>query len=355
MEKKRNYNIDFLRGIATLCILLIHTTFWSGEAYLPRWFIALSMLIDVPAFMFISGITFNFSNSFSKNIKGIVEQWKKWIYFLIYYILILAIFFRDQTSFKEIFNWLFYSFPSKTKLIVTQGSIWFIPMYILVTIISTATISLLKKHLSDKHFSDSVKAIIITLLVAFLYSTRLPKTQTILLVDKVTLFYLLIYFIGYYSNTKKISTTKFIVLESLCITLFYLFIQLNGLQFTGLQKYKFPPNYAYLLFSSISIVLFWYLKDKLKIKEKNPINFIGKNAIFYYYAQGISSSILIHINDLITIKNIWLKFITMFGINLIIGLLLGTFLTITYSKIINLIKQIKNKNNDEKVLYFPKA
>ena len=81
MEKKRNYNIDFLRGIATLCILLIHTTFWSGEAYLPKWFIALSMLIDVPAFMFISGITFNFSNSFSKNIKGIVEQFFNLLYF----------------------------------------------------------------------------------------------------------------------------------------------------------------------------------------------------------------------------------------------------------------------------------
>ena len=51
--KKRNNNIDFLRGIATLCIILIHTAFWTGEMYLPAWFKNLTLLVDVPVFMYI--------------------------------------------------------------------------------------------------------------------------------------------------------------------------------------------------------------------------------------------------------------------------------------------------------------
>ena len=42
--KKRNYNIDFLRGIATISIIIIHTAFWSGTEYLPSWVSNLTLL-----------------------------------------------------------------------------------------------------------------------------------------------------------------------------------------------------------------------------------------------------------------------------------------------------------------------
>ena len=81
--KKRNYNIDFLRGIATISIIIIHTAFWSGTEYLPSWVSNLTLLLDVPAFIFISGITSSYSKTFMKKINGLLKLWQKWIFFLL--------------------------------------------------------------------------------------------------------------------------------------------------------------------------------------------------------------------------------------------------------------------------------
>lgn len=35
---KRNEYIDYLRGIASIGIIAIHTAFWSGQSYTPEWF-----------------------------------------------------------------------------------------------------------------------------------------------------------------------------------------------------------------------------------------------------------------------------------------------------------------------------
>ena len=61
---KRDNSIDFFRGVAAIWIIFIHTCFWSGEVYVPVWLKSLSLIIDVPLFIFISGMTFNFSNDF---------------------------------------------------------------------------------------------------------------------------------------------------------------------------------------------------------------------------------------------------------------------------------------------------
>lgn len=348
MEKKRNYNIDFLRGFATICIILIHTTFWSGEAYLPKWFITLSMFIDVPAFMFISGITFNFSNSFIKNIKGLFEQWKKWLYFLLFYVTSLIIFFYKETNFADIFNWIFYSFPKETKLIVVQGSLWFIPMYIVVTSIASGVICILRKYITEEQLKKTLIYSSIALLI-LLFGTKPLKF------GRKNVFYLIIFFIGYISYKKKINFKQFLFFETISTLICFSYFKLNSFSFNMIQDFKFDIKLGYALFATISIILFWYLKDNLKIKAKNPINFIGKNAIFFYYSQGISSSLLIHKFSYLPIQNIWLKFLAMYSINIAISLSLGVFLTITYNKINKLIKVIKKRNKEQELLYFPKT
>lgn len=114
MKKERNYNIDFLRGIATIWIIVIHTAWWSGASYLPAWFSNLTLLLDVPVFMFISGVSFNYVNSIMKNLKGLIAQWKKWLYFLVFYSLILLVFFKEQFILKDIVSWIVYVFHTQT-------------------------------------------------------------------------------------------------------------------------------------------------------------------------------------------------------------------------------------------------
>ena len=54
---KRDLYIDFAKGLATLSIIFIHTAFWSGQLYLPSEVRTLSLLIDVPVFFALSGLT----------------------------------------------------------------------------------------------------------------------------------------------------------------------------------------------------------------------------------------------------------------------------------------------------------
>lgn len=74
---KRNDNIDFFRGVAAVWIIFIHTCFWNGSMYVPTWLQSLSLIIDVPLFVFISGMAFNFSNNFFKTIKSLCKIWFK--------------------------------------------------------------------------------------------------------------------------------------------------------------------------------------------------------------------------------------------------------------------------------------
>ena len=75
---KRDNTIDLLRGIAALSIVIIHTAFYSGMSYVPPMLQSFTLLIDVPVFMFISGMTYNFGNSIQKNIKALIRKYKKY-------------------------------------------------------------------------------------------------------------------------------------------------------------------------------------------------------------------------------------------------------------------------------------
>ena len=329
IKKKRNHNIDFLRGIAVISIILIHTAWWSGTSYLPIKFSSLFLLLDVPVFIFISGISYNYVNSIIKNIKGILKQWNKWIYFLIFYSLILLIFFNNSFHPSHIINQIFYNFPEETPLIVVQGSIWFIPMYIKVTIFCSIILYFYNKY------KDKIELKYILLLILLLSQINIP------FINKEIGIYSFIFLLGYYSSNKKISKNTFIKSELLIILLTILIFKISNYSISNLQDLKFPVTIYYLLVSLPSIILFWYLKDKLKIKENNKINYIGKNALFFYYSQGISSSLLILISPHIHMYK-YIKFILMSSINIIISLIIGIILNELYNYIIKTYKKRKH-------------
>lgn len=342
-KNERDYNIDFLRGIATLCIILIHTAFWSGQSYLPHCFSNLTLLIDVPVFMFIAGISFNYSNSVIKNIKGIIDQWKKWLYFLIFYVLITIIFFRETLIVKDILQWIVYIFPHVPKIEIVPGSIWFMKMYIHVTVIGTIIICVINKLCKDNK-KEVLLTVISLMLFVFIYSTY--KDGTMLFLNNMISYYLLIYLIGYLSFNYKFKNLKqLIILEIINLVCLLVIFKINNLGINNIQDIKFPPTLPYLFFANISILLFFYLKDKLKIKKENKINYIGKNAIFFYFAQGVSSSFIYYVYKYIPFNNIWIKFIIMLSVNIILTTLFAMFLIETYKLIDKYLLQRIKLNN----------
>lgn len=342
--KERNNNIDFLRGIATLCIILIHTAFWSGELYLPAWFKNLTLIIDVPVFMFISGISFSYVNSAIKNLYALIKQWKKWIFFLVFYTLIILIFFRSQFSVKDFLGWIVYYFPRTTSLIVVQGSIWFWIMYIKVTLLCTIIINI--NNIIEKDKQKNIRNLICVLsliLIAFIYSS--VSDINILLFDRMTLFFSIVYLLGYLSVNYKLNLVKTIIYEviALLVTICLFYAYRYGIG--DIQDIKFSFSIVYLAFSMISIILFGYLKDRLKIKDKNIINYIGKNAIWFYFSQGISSSVLYFIYPYVNKLN----HIILFTLMLLLNIIMSFAIAILLEKAYNLFSAFLKK---EKVVKF---
>ena len=122
-------------------------------------------------------------------------------------------------------------------------------------------------------------------------------------------------------------------------------MKLYGANISSLQNFKFPPDLPYFFFSMNSILIFWYLKDKLNIAENNIVNKLGKNALFCYFSQGIGSSIIIMIASKIN-ATATIKFILLLMINLSITLAL-TLILCVIEKLLKIIVEKRYKHGQE--------
>ena len=335
---ERNNAIDFLRGCVSISIMLIHTVWWSGESYLPKWFSNLFLWFDVPIFIFISGLAYNYVESVGKNIKNILKQWNKWIFFLIFYILIIFIFFRSEFKYTQLINYIFYKVPSSGSLCVVGGSLWYVTMYIKVTIFCSIILYFYNQN-------QTIKSKHILLFMIFLSMVNIS------FIDSYIAIYSFVYLLGYFSYKNKINSGySFIFMEAYAVIFVNVLFSISGYGIVDIQSLKFPPTIFYLSFSVPGIILVWFLKDRIRISKSNPINYIGKNAIFFYYSQGISSSILYFIKPLIMVENIYLKFLIMAVINIVMAIIIGAIINElfnVFTKIIDKVKKMFIQNYGE--------
>lgn len=329
---KRDNNLDFFRGIAAIWIIFIHTCFKSGMLYLPNYMRAISLIIDVPLFMFISGMSFNYS-SLEKNIKGIVKLWYKYIIFCFIYNIILFIFENNSFTVKGFISSIFFKFEANKLLTVVDGSIWFIFMYIVVSLIGSIIISIYNKYNKDwKNY------IYVLLLVFLLYGMQLYN-GSFLFIKTEYLMYLFIYLLGYYCYNLKIKNVKwFILLMIGNIVLLLGLFKYNRYGFLDMQTSKFEYNFNYLVYSMISILLVMFLKDRVRIK-KNIFCLVGKNALLFYFAQGVGSSLIYYIYPYLGSIKWYFKLVIMYSSNVVIT----SLFVIGYYYIIKLVEWVFKK------------
>ncbi|MGN1336996.1 MAG: acyltransferase family protein [Candidatus Coprovivens sp.] len=333
--KKRDNLIDIFRGIAVLSIIIIHTTFWSGSSYVPDYIKSLSLIIDVPLFIFISGMTFNFSNSVMKNIKGLFNIWKKYLIFLIPFYIYEFLNNRTIISLETVLSSVFFSTNPNSALVVVPGSIWFIFMFFIVSIICSVIISIYNKY------NDNLNNFIYIILVSFIiYGMSLYKLDFIFISTNY-LMYIFIYLLGYYLYNKKFKTIwDFLIPFFSNIIILLSLLKFGEYNYKSMQIAKFSSSLTYLSYSMISILIVTYLKDKIKLNIK-PLEFIGQNAIVFYFSQGVSSSLLYLFVPLFNFH--WIpKLLVLITINTILTLVFGYLLYLFINIVTKLLDNIAN-------------
>ena len=187
---KRDNAIDFFRGFAALWIIVIHTVCKSGSSYVPGLVLNLVLIIDVAIFIFISGMSFNYQKSVNKVLTSLKKVYLSYLKFLILYWALVLAFDRDYVTIENIINSLFFKFDIGATFYVVKESMWFLPMYFVVSLLSALIITSAEKN------EISIPNILFIIFVFYgcqLYFIKIdiPFISEILL-------YMFVYILGYY-------------------------------------------------------------------------------------------------------------------------------------------------------------
>lgn len=318
----RDRSLDFFRGIAALNIIIIHTFFWSGEKYIPQIVQSFVLLIDVPFFLFLAGWSFVYCKSINRNIYHLFLIWSKWVGFVCVFGGICCFLglrgIGDTLDFLKnlFFDVSFSAFP------VFSGSMWYMPVYISV-LLAIGTIILIIKKTAD---SKNTIANLFYIIVAMYFYNQFGGV--ILNLSGQFLFYSAFFLLGYVSKDTIISKEKMIILEIVNISaILYLGGVLN-INVLDLQRAKFPPTIIYGLASLIFITLTIYIRPFLADNSFKWVQHVGKNAIYYYFSQGISSSLIYYWVDAAVLKR--MNPVVIAGIAITINLVIATIIAEIY-------------------------
>lgn len=328
---KRYEYIDFLRGVATVGIVAIHTAFWGGESYVPSWFKNMTLLLDVPFFFYLSGWGSSFHKiNVGKTAKSLCTIWLKWVYF----VCVLALFclvsnywlpspFAGVSDVRDLINnvMLNVSFPGFP---VVGGSIWFLEYYFVVVFINTFFLSLVKDSKKDLFKRQY------TIFLAIFFIWASYGRYTLGLNLSYFAFYSFFWMMGQNKAGGGTNNIRVFCLRILLIIIAVAFASyLQDLPLYEIQAAKFPPSIKYGLVSLFAILITKFVEPYIK-HTNQWLNHVGRNAIFYYFAQGIGSSLNYYVIPMVHTENWFLKFMITFVVNLAVTTVLAELLRGTY-------------------------
>ncbi|MCW4451785.1 acyltransferase [Kaistella sp. BT6-1-3] len=306
---KRDLYIDFAKGFATLSIIFIHTVFWSGQFYVPTEIRVLSLLIDVPLFYALSGLTSggNVEKTLYRLLKLQITFmiFVTFLFFLDYFFKVFGLYvfglewmkdfystfgskyvpqnISDVPQWQNLGNWYLHQYTNADTFPVVMGSFWYLKVYFILTVFGVLILRFFPKHINWFIGLCFGLTLIFNLLPHYY-----PTGQ----VGYVAL-YLGIFLAAHQLKGKKIPTQWIPFLYGILILILIILFWNSGKEiFMKMNKAKFPPKLLYIFWSGFSLVTLFVLYNRLKITKESIITFIGKNAIFFYFAQGMSSSLV---------------------------------------------------------------
>lgn len=338
---KRDLYIDFAKGFATIAIIFIHTAFWSGQYYIPTEWRVLSLLIDVPLFFALSGLTSgaNVEKTFYRLLKLQITYmiFVTFLFFLDYFFKVFGLNFfglqwmqdfystfggkyipqniSTDPQWQNLGNWYIHSYTNCDTFPVVMGSFWYLKVYFILTVFGVLILRFFPRHII------SFIILCFGLTIVFnLFPWYYPSGQV-----GYVAFYLGLFLLAHELKGKKIPKRWIPILYGILIAILIFLLWNFGKDILmTMNKAKFPPKLLYIFWSCFSLLTLFSLYNRLKISKNNFLTYVGQNAIFYYFAQGVSSSLVYFI--VVPLKDKmewWILMIVIFMMNIILAVIIA--------------------------------
>lgn len=338
----RDLYIDFAKGLATLSIIFIHTAFWSGQFYIPTEVRVFSLVFDVALFYALSGITSG--NNIEKTLYRLLKLqitymiFVTFLFFLDYFFKVFGLNFFSlewlqkfystfgskyattsismEPQWQNLGNWYLHQYTNADTFPVVMGSFWYLKVYFILTVFGVLILRFFPKHI------NWFIGICIALTLLFnIFPWFYPTGQV-----GYVAFYMAIFLIANRMRGKKVQTKMIPVLYGIvAAALTWMFWYYGSEIFYQINKNKFPPKIPYIIWTLFSLTTLFVFYNRLKITKESFITYIGKNAIFFYFAQGISSSLVYFL--VVPLKENmpwWILMVLIYIINIILAFIIST-------------------------------
>ena len=270
--------------------------------------------------------------SIEKMLRSLGKIWIKWIYFIslvsLFCILSYKLPWRFQgvTDFRDLINNFFFN-VSIPGFCVVGGSIWYLPHYFVVIFINTIIMCWIAQQENEKKLKKIYMLILGIVFLWICYGKYFFGLDM-----QYFLFYSFFWMLGLNGGGKPTKFREFFLAIAVAVigTVFWSYLQ--NLPLHDLQSAKFPPTMKYGCASMLVIIVVKYL-EKYKNTYNKFLVHIGKNAIYYYFGQGIGSSLCYIWADKIQLHNWFIKWVIIFGINVLTTVCVAEFLSISYKMI----------------------
>ena len=338
---KRDLYIDFAKGLATISIIFIHTAFWSGQFYIPTEVRVFSLVFDVALFYALSGITSG--NNIEKTLYRLLKLqitfmiFVTFLFFLDYFFKVFGLSFFSVEWLKDFYstfgskyvpnsissepqwqvlgNWYLHEYSNCDTFPVVMGSFWYLKVYYILTVLGVLILKFFPKHINW-----FIGICIVLTLIFNIFPHYYPNGQ-----GGYVAFYMAVFLIANRMKGKKIPAKMIPVLYGLvAAALAWMFLYFGNDIFFKINKQKFPPKIPYIIWSLFSLTTLFVFYNRLKITKENFVTYIGKNAIFFYFGQGISSSLVYFL--VVPMKDFlpwWLLMVIIYVVNVILAFLIA--------------------------------
>ncbi|MDF2677268.1 MAG: acyltransferase 3 [Bacillota bacterium] len=288
-QNNRLYELDYIRFIACLAVIIVHITATGVTDYIQGSFPHIVTLIlnrslkfTTPVFIFLSGVT-NFYSYDKKELKYIDFVKKRLKSTLIPYFVWCCIYYLAYI-YAGIYKFDIIFFMKNVILGTMSYHLYFVIIITQIYLLGPLFYKLIKNS----------KNKIFILIIGAVFTAICAGTLNFKLSDRIFLKYIFFYMLGIYVTLETEKFKTFVSRNKILIASGYIAI---GILYTLATYYNWPEvTYIWFVFSAVSVFLVFLLSTYLVEIFKNKFSYVklfGQSSYYIYLMHPLVLTVMI--------------------------------------------------------------